>query len=240
MRATHEHEFEAALGLPEELPKGEQILWQGSPNWISLGVEAFHLRSLGIYFGLMLLLQLSYLSGQEEDWSAKPLLITAFMVILTLGTLWAWSWMSAKASMYTITNKRVVMRVGVVYSLTFNLPLKQIIGAHELHRRGGTSDLSLTLKKEDRIGWLHLWPHSRPWVLNHPEPTIRCIPDGALCADILKSAWLEVNKDIEVSVAPKLPSTVEPNSTPNSTPNSAPNLATAKSKTELNGLLQAS
>jgi len=224
MRATHEHEFEAALGLPEELPKGEQILWQGSPNWISLGVEAFHLRSLGIYFGLMLLLQLSYLSGQEEDWSAKPLLITAFMVILTLGTLWAWSWMSAKASMYTITNKRVVMRVGVVYSLTFNLPLKQIIGAHELHRKGGTSDLSLTLKKEDRIGWLHLWPHSRPWVLNHPEPTIRCIPDGALCADILKSAWLEVNKDIEVSVAQKV----------------APNLATAKSKTELNGLLQAS
>ena len=61
MRATHEHEFEAALGLPEELPTGEQILWQGAPNWISLGVEAFHLRSLGIYFGLMLLLQLSYL-----------------------------------------------------------------------------------------------------------------------------------------------------------------------------------
>ena len=84
--------------------------------------------------------------------------------------------------------------------------------------------MSLTLKKEDRIGWLHLWPHSRPWVLTHPEPTIRCIDDGAFCAEILKSAWLEINKDIEVSVAQKV----------------EPNVATVKSKTELNGLLQAS
>ncbi len=198
MRASHEHEFEAALGLPEVLPKGEEILWQGSPNWRSLGVEAFHLRSLAIYFGLMLLLQMSYLSGLSDEWNLKPIVLTGSMVALTLGALWAWAYMSAKASMYTITNKRVVMRVGVVFSLTFNLPLKQIVGAHELHRSGGTSDLSLTLKKEDRIGWLHLWPHSRPWVLNQPEPTLRCITNGVNCAEVLKSAWLEANQHLEV------------------------------------------
>jgi len=206
MRATHEHEFEAALGLPEQLPKGEYILWQDAPNWKSLGVEAFQLRTLTIYFCLMLLLQLSYITGQSQgdDWSAKPLLITGFMVALTLGALWAWAYMSAKASMYTITNKRVVMRIGVVFSLTFNLPLKQIVGAHELHRTNGkngtngTSDLSLSIKKEDRIGWLHLWPHARPWALSQPEPTLRCIANGIRCAEILKAAWLEENKDIEV------------------------------------------
>lgn len=194
MRATHEHEFEAQLGLPEKLPKGEHILWQGAPEWRSLGVQVFRLRGLSIYFSLMLLLQASYISGQPGDWSFKPLLLTGSMVGLTLGSLAVWAWMSAKASMYTITNKRVVMRVGVVFSLTFNLPLHQIVSAHELHRKNGTSDLSLTLKSGDRIAWLHLWPHSRPWVINHPEPTLRCINDGPACAQILKSAWLSINE----------------------------------------------
>jgi hypothetical protein len=218
MRATHEHEFEAALGLPEQLPKGEHILWQDSPNWKSLGVEAFQLRSLSIYFALMLLLQLSYLTGQGQgdDWNAKPLLITGALVAVTLGALWAWAYMSAKASMYTITNKRVVMRIGVVFSLTFNLPLKQIIGAHELHRTNGTSDLSLSIKKEDRIGWLHLWPHSRPWALYQPQPTLRCIGDGVRCAEILKSAWLEANKDIKVILpTPLSDSTQSPSNSTN-------------------------
>ena len=196
MRATHEHEFEAAPGLPEKLPAGERILWQGAPDWKSLAVQVFHLRSLSIYFALMLSLQVSYLSGQVTDWSYKPLALTASMVILTLGALSAWAWWSAKTCLYTITNKRVVMRVGVVYSLTFNFPLKQIISAHELHRSNGTSDLSLTLKAEDRIGWLHLWPHTRPWIINQPEPTLRCVKNGVQCAVVLKEAWLEANKDI--------------------------------------------
>ena len=200
MRATHEHEFEAQLGLPEKLPSGEHILWQGAPDWKSLGVQVFHLKSLTLYFCFMLLLQASYLTGQTTDWSLKPLVLTGTMVVLTLSVLSAWAWWSAKTSMYTITNKRVVMRVGVVYSFTFNLPLKQIVSAHELHRKNGTSDLSLTLKKEDRIGWLHLWPHSRPWVINQPEPTLRCITNGVECAEILKFAWIEGNKDIDVFV----------------------------------------
>lgn len=198
MIATHEHEFEAQLGLPEKLPTGEHILWQGAPHWKSLGAEVFHLRSLSIYFGFMLLLQASYLSGQSADWNLKPLMLTGTMVALTLAALSIWAWWSAKTTMYTVTNKRVVMRVGVVYSLTFNLPLKKILSAHELHRTNGTSDLSLTLRKEDRIGWLHLWPHSRPWVINQPEPTLRCIKKGVECAEVLKSAWLLANKDIEV------------------------------------------
>jgi hypothetical protein len=162
-----------------------------------MAVQVFHLRSLGIYFALMLSLQVSYLSGQGADWSFKPLALTTCMVVLTLGALSGWAWWSAKTCLYTITNKRVVMRVGVVYSLTFNFPLKQIISAHELHRNHGTSDLSLTLKAEDRIGWLHLWPHTRPWIINQPEPTLRCINNGVQCAEILKGAWLEANKDSE-------------------------------------------
>ena len=199
MKATHEHEFEAQPGLPEKLPKGEHILWQGAPHWWALGVHAFHLQSLGIYFALMLALQASILSGQSEDWSLRPLLITGTLIALTLGALAAWAWMSASTSLYTITNKRVVMRVGVVFSFTFNLPLHQIESAQELHRKDASSDISLTLKKSDRISWLHLWPHARPWVLHHPEPTLRCIHEGTQCAQILRSAWERVNAQAAAS-----------------------------------------
>ena len=37
---AEEHEFEAARGLPELLPAGERVLWQGSPDWRGLAREA--------------------------------------------------------------------------------------------------------------------------------------------------------------------------------------------------------
>jgi hypothetical protein len=45
------------------------------------------------------------------------------------------AWLSARTTVYTITDKRVVMRIGIVLSLTFNLPLRQIESAGlKLHR----------------------------------------------------------------------------------------------------------
>mgnify|MGYP000464580007 CR=1 FL=1 len=32
MKATHEHEWEAAPGLPSALPPGERVVWQGAPD----------------------------------------------------------------------------------------------------------------------------------------------------------------------------------------------------------------
>ena len=52
----HEHEFEAAPGLPELLPEGEHIVWQAAPDWKQLAIHAFHVRKIAIYFSLMWLL----------------------------------------------------------------------------------------------------------------------------------------------------------------------------------------
>ena len=52
-----EHEFEASHGLPAALPKGERILWQGSPDVKSLTRHAFHVPKLAAYFGLLLVLR---------------------------------------------------------------------------------------------------------------------------------------------------------------------------------------
>ena len=49
---AHEHEFEAAHGLPEPLPRGEHILWQGSPDWRTLAVQVMHVRTQAFYFAV--------------------------------------------------------------------------------------------------------------------------------------------------------------------------------------------
>ena len=56
MKATHEHEWEAAPGLPSALPAGEHVVWQGAPDWRSLAVQAFHVRKIAVYFAFMLAL----------------------------------------------------------------------------------------------------------------------------------------------------------------------------------------
>ena len=45
---TGEHEFEAEYGLPEPLPRGERLLWQGGPDGSTLAREALHWRKLAI------------------------------------------------------------------------------------------------------------------------------------------------------------------------------------------------
>ena len=40
-------------GLPELLPKGEVILWQGRPNWLRLTIESLNLWWVIGYFGLL-------------------------------------------------------------------------------------------------------------------------------------------------------------------------------------------
>jgi hypothetical protein len=109
--------------------------------------------------------------------------------LTALGLLAAVAWFSSKTTLYTITDKRVVMRIGIVLTLTFNLPFKRITGAALKPMGGHVGDIALSLTQADRIGWIHLWPHARAWHLEHPEPTLRCLPDAETVGQLLLSAW---------------------------------------------------
>ena len=190
--AAHEHEFEAAHGLPEPLPAGERMLWQGAPDWHALAVQALHLRAAAIYFALLLLWQMA---GTAADGAgiARTLLAAlplALLALFALGTLALIAWLMGRSTVYTITDRRVVMRIGIVLTVTFNLPYRSIQNADlRLDPRGGTGDIALALKSPDRIAYLHLWPHARPWRIARPEPMLRGVPDAAAVARILSGAW---------------------------------------------------
>lgn len=193
MNAHHEHEFEAAPGLPEPLPPGERLLWQGRPGVWMLAVHAFHVRKVAVYFALMLGLQALLLAGEPEGLTARPLITSLVMASAGLALLFGTAWWSASTALYTVTDRRIVMRIGIVLTLTFNLPLRLVSAADVKVWSGGHGDISLSMAGWDRIGYLHLWPHARAWELRRPQPTLRCVPDAAAVAGLIHEAWRQVH-----------------------------------------------
>lgn len=187
----HEHEFEAAYGLPEPLPKGESILWQGAPDFADLAVRVFHLKKVAIYFVILMGVRgfFLYSTGADTLKIFAGVLIVVGLGLTAIAALAILAWLTARTTAYTLTDQRVVMRIGIVLTLTFNLPLKQIETAGLLLTGKGFGDIPLALNGGDRIGWLNLWPHARPWHLAKPEPMLRCLPDAQAFAITLQNAW---------------------------------------------------
>ena len=128
IHSSPEHEFEPELGLPEKLPQGEKVLWQGSPDMKTLLVKGFHIKGLAVYFALLLTYRI--ISGMLDSEALYPMLLSVLQIIifssLGLGLIGLLGYLMASTAVYTITNKRVVMRIGIVLNMTFNFPLKQI------------------------------------------------------------------------------------------------------------------
>lgn len=204
MKPHHEHEFEAAPGLPEALPAGEHILWQGSPDWKALAVDAFHVKRLAIYFSLMIALQAVLIWDPALGLRANlsELSVGVILATISLSLLALTAWLSATTTMYTITNRRVVMRIGIVLTLTFNLPHRWIKTAQLRELGDGLGEIALELKGDDRIAYLHLWPHARAWFIRQPQPALRCIANAREVGTLLYDAWEK--RIAEVAATPDL------------------------------------
>ena len=199
----HEHEFEPQRGLPEPLPAGEHVLWQGAPDWRVLARECFHVRKLSVYFAVLIAWRVGSVitSGGDLATIGVAAAVSVGLAAAALGLATLMAWMSAKTSLYTITDRRVVMRVGIVLSVTFNLPYRKIVSAGLHPLADGHGDIALALDPETRIAYPHLWPHVRPWHVARTQPDLRGIADAAGVARILTSAWREERSDVAVVVA---------------------------------------
>jgi hypothetical protein len=184
-------EIEPIRGLPEALPPGERILWQGSPEWPALAVRALHIRKVAAYFGL--LAAASVAASVGIDGTALPAALgsaagLALPALAALGLLGIYAFLAARATVYTITDRRVVMRFGVALSLTVNIPFRIVGSAGLKLDRDGTGDIPLSLTGSGKIAYLALWPHARPWRVTRPEPMLRAVPDAARVGRILAGA----------------------------------------------------
>jgi Bacterial PH domain len=187
----HEYEFEPQYGLPERLPQGERLIWQGSPDVGTLARRVFHLRKLALYFVLLLAARAAMALNSGAGWFEAAMSIKWFapLAIAGLASVGVLAWLTARTTVYTLTDKRVVMRVGIVLTVAFNLPLRQIESAALRGGEGGFGDITLALAGRDRIAWLQLWPSVRPWRFTQPEPMLRAIPNAQAVAEQLMAAW---------------------------------------------------
>ncbi len=196
LHSSPEHEFEAQLGLPEKLPKGESILWQGAPDFKAVALRVFHLRALAIYFGILLAYRL--FSGIYDGNDLASLGMSMFwMAVLSatcLGLVAYFAHLICSTTLYTLTDRRIVMRIGIVLNMTFNLPLKKIQGAGLNVGQHGIGDIPLKLDVNTKIAMFHLWPHAKPGAWANPEPMLRCIADSQKVATLLSDAWAKVNQ----------------------------------------------
>ncbi|EXJ15543.1 Putative photosynthetic complex assembly protein [Imhoffiella purpurea] len=166
------------------------MLWQGAPRWTSLARRAFHVRKIVVYFAVLEVLALAV------DWSdglsvASVLSSLTWMVLLaavSIGALSLLAWAMARTTLYTITNRRVVMRIGVALPMIMNLPFKQVRSVDLKAYPDGTGDIPLLLAKSARPSYMIFWPHVKPWHFSPAQPMMRAIPDVAEVAKILAGA----------------------------------------------------
>ncbi|MFO1035485.1 MAG: photosynthetic complex putative assembly protein PuhB [Geminicoccaceae bacterium] len=203
---TQHYDDEPVRGLPEPLPPGEHILWQGEPVWRDLAVRALHARKLAVYFAVLLLWPgiAAYHDGASVAgavWSSAKFLPLAAGVI---GFLCVYAWLAARATVYTITNSRVVMRIGLALPIVLNLPFRQIASADFRPFADGTGDIALVPTDSGGVGYLHLWPHARRWHFNPAQPMLRAVPEGKKVAELLAGALTAANATPAPKAGPRL------------------------------------
>lgn len=177
-------------GIAHPLPPGERVLWVGAPDAARLARHALHVRALAAYF---LVLTTAPALFAPEGASPLAAVLAAGTWVLPLGLctlvfLHTLAALVARTTVYAVTDRRVVMRIGVALPTTINLPLAAIDSVDVLTRADGGGELAITLGGDARLAYILLWPHARPWRLSRPRPTLRALPDVAAAAEALRTA----------------------------------------------------
>ncbi len=185
-------DLETVRGLPGELPEGEEILWQGAPDWRVIMRRVFRSRLVVGWFGFLavILFLTKYGAAPMPEAVAfgaavLPALVLALLVLALL------SWATAATTAYTITNRRVTMRFGIALSMTINVPFA-LIGRAALRKNAdGSGDIPLNVLGDDTFSYIMLWPHVRPRSFKRAEPMLRGLKDVSAVAGILAEAMAE-------------------------------------------------
>lgn len=181
--------FEPVPGLPEALPEGEHILWQGKPDSLRLARDAWKLYWVLGYFAFLAFWRVGVSSASvpftEALLHGVPFVIAGVLAGLIL---YGMAVVQAHSTVYTLTNKRAAMRIGAALTLTLNLPYVQIRNAGVSASKNGTGTIAFELMDNTRVSYMMTWPHARPWHFRQTQPAFRSIPGARRVAEIFAEA----------------------------------------------------
>lgn len=177
---------EPIRGLPEIPPEGERIIWQGQPSWWALARDAMMVQWVAAYF-LLLAVWRGIVGWAEVDTArgVGAFVILMGMCAIACGLILLCSWVMARATVYTITNRRIAMRIGAALTVTLNLPYRWIGSADLQVKRDGTGTIALDLIGDTKFSYLVCWPHVRPWFMSSTQPALRCLPEAEKVARLV-------------------------------------------------------
>ena len=180
-----EYEDEPVEGLPDFLPEGETMVWQGRPTVAAMARRVFFIPHLALYFGLLIAGHTLY--RLMEGVSAAQVMGTFVWqagLAATVLVLLAWLARSYAASvMYTLTSERLVIRSGVALPMMVNIPIEQITAADMRVYRDGTGDIVLTPVADRKLHWVLLWPNVSAWYSRPIRPLLRGLAEPHRAAD---------------------------------------------------------
>jgi len=175
--------------LPEPLPEGEQIVWQHRPAWWPYSRRVFQVGKLGVYFLAIIawVAGSAWLdAGQAQavlgslTWAVPP-------ALGVIGVLMLLAWLYARTTVYTITNRRIVIQSGLAVPSAVNLPFGKISSADMKTFGDGTGDIELTISG-DRLLYSMIWPNARLLRLKRPRPVLRALRQPDRVAEVLGQA----------------------------------------------------
>lgn len=180
-------------GVQEALPVGERVLWEGSPDAGALARHLFFVRPISVYLSVMVLWWVAVnvsQSGTASFWVtlATQLLLSGGVV----GSAWLFARAISRGTTYAITDRRLVLNFGIVFPMTVNLPLRYVQGASARQFKDRTGQIAVQLSNKEKLAWIVLFPHVRPWQFNNPEPLLRGLKDPVKVGEILREAVLNV------------------------------------------------
>ena len=176
-------DFNGIKGLPESPPDGEEVVWQGEPKWGALSTRLFRVRLVLVYFALLA----GFTTFTSE--AAGPEILATFVWQLSLAVLAALilsglAWLYATTTVYTVTDKRLVLEFGVAFTMSLNIPWDLVESAASKAFSDGTADVVISLQQGNSISYVTLWPFARPWHFLRVQPMLRGVENHA---DLVKT-----------------------------------------------------
>ena len=185
---VREHDVEPLLGLPECLPVGERLLWQGSPQTWALARHVFHFNKVWLWFTAVTLWQVFSSFSQTGTLSPHMLFVPAVAMALALGIIYLLAWLYARSTVYSLTSHRITMRFGLALQITMNLPFGEILKADVSDKGNDIGNIAFTVAEGTRVSHLVLWPNVRPWHWIAPQPMFCCVDGLSRASAILTHA----------------------------------------------------
>lgn len=188
----------------------ERILWQGRPSRRYLSRYVFKAPWVGLYLATMVVLRgvFAASAGAGPSEIALSMLFVLPLAVTGWGILELLAWAHARTTLYTLTERRWVMRFGVALDMTVNLAFSGIRNASFSRRRASAAgDIAIELGGAFRApngelvtlgpSYFHLWPHARPWHLSMPQPTARGVEEVGEVARVFAEALAEFRRNEE-------------------------------------------